>query len=314
MPSTPPFLFNPASASAYHCRRFKRMRIALQCVFAFIVLVFSLGLHAQGTSFVYPLIVSPQDHPTYNEALTGYVEVRDQSSLTPLTGIVNFSVDGGPAIPATLDSLGQGFANLGQLSIGSHTITATYPGNAQESSGSISTTLQVGDVPLTFVGTQGTTLIGDGFLISIEGVAVDAQDNLYVSDNSSGAIYEEDTLGNVKKLPLTGLKNPVGMALDSAGNLYVADTGNNRIVEYSTSGTQTVVPITTLKNPTYLTYDRYSDILYVLDVGKQSNRKLYACHQGLRRCGYRNDSIAKPFHRRVWRYSLLGSQCRLHGA
>jgi len=249
-------------------RRYHRMRSLRLFLAAFLPLAVPVGLQAQsGTPFVYPLTLTPDYNPTYNEAIGASVLVRDETTLAPLTGTVNFTVDGGPAIAATLNGSGLAYANLGQLSIATHTVKATYLGNAQYSGGSISGTIQVGDAPLAFVGTQGTTLFSSGVVFDAEGVAVDAQDNLYVSDKSSGKIYREDTLGNVATIPVTGLKSPVGMALDSAGNLYIADTGNNRIVEYSASGAQTVVPTSKLSAPTYLAYDRTNNILYIADTG-----------------------------------------------
>jgi sugar lactone lactonase YvrE len=234
------------------------------------LLLFALAssLHAQsGTPFVYPLTLTPDYYPTYNDAIGASVLVRDENTDAPLSGTVNFTVDGGPAIAATLNSNGLAYANLGQLSIATHTVKATYLGNAQYSGGSISGTIQIGDAPLTFVGTQGTTMFGSGSVGDVEGVAVDAQDNLYVSERSAAKIFKEDTLGNVTTIPVTGLKSPVGMALDSAGNLYIADATTNQIVEYSASGVQTVVPTTKLSAPTYLAYDRKNDILYIADTG-----------------------------------------------
>ncbi len=241
----------------------------LVCFLALLGLLAPAPVHAQ-TAFVYPLAATPGDNPTYNDVIGASVLVRDESTLAPLTGTVNFSVDGGPAIPATLNSVGYAYAKLGQLSIGSHTVVATYAGNPPyPSASSQSLTVAVTDAPLRFVGTQGTTLFGDGSVLDVEGVAVDAQDNLYVADKALNFVKKEDTSGNVTTIPLTGLKNPIGLALDSSGNLYVADSGNNRILKYDTTGTQTVVPVTGLSGPTYLAYDRNNDILYIVDPGNQ---------------------------------------------
>jgi len=243
--------------------------MVIMCVLALLALVAPAAVHAQ-TAFVYPLTVTPVNYTTYNEVIGASVLVRDENSLAPLTGTVNFSVDGGTAIVGTINSAGLAYANLGQLSFGSHTVTATYNGNPPyPSASSKSLTVSVADAPLAFVGTQGTTLFADGSVGDVEGVAVDAQDNLYIADKSANNVREEDTSGNVTTIPLTGLKNPVGLALDSEGDLYVADTGNNRILKYDTSGTQTVVPVTGLSGPTYLAYDRNNDILYIVDPGNQ---------------------------------------------
>jgi sugar lactone lactonase YvrE len=237
------------------------------CSLALMGLIAPATVLAQ-TAFVYPLNVTPDNNPTYNDVIGASVLVRDSDTDAPLTGTVNFTVDGGTAIPGTINSIGYAYANLGQLSIGSHTVLATYTGNGQYPSGtSQPLTVAVADATLKYVGTQGTTLFVDGSVFDVEGVAVDAQDNLYISDKALNFVKKEDTSGNVTTIPLTGLKNPVGLALDSAGNLYVADTGNNRILRYDTTGTQTVVPVTGLAGPTYLAYDRSNDILYIVDPG-----------------------------------------------
>ncbi len=236
------------------------------CFLALMGLVAPATVQAQ-TTLINILTLTPWSYPTYNEAIGASVLVRDETTLAPLTGTVNFSVDGGTAVSGTVNSQGLAYANLGQLSIGNHTVTATFSGNGTYGSASTTATIAILDASVAFVGTQGTTLFTDGTVSDVEGVAVDAQDNLYVSDKTANVVKEEDTSGNVKTVPLTGLKNPVGLALDSAGNLYVADTGNNRILKYDTSGTQTVVPVTGLSGPTYLAYDRSNNVLYIVDPG-----------------------------------------------
>jgi sugar lactone lactonase YvrE len=231
-----------------------------------VMLLLGVAAHAQ-TPFVYPLSATPQS-PTYNEGVSASVLVRDETSLAPLTGTVNFTVDGGSPISGTLNGEGFAYANLGQLSVGSHTVTATFNGNGSYPSGSAKPLMvAVTDAPLAFVGTQGTTLFGDGSVSDVEGVAVDPQDNLYIADKAQNLVREETTSGNLITVPLTGLKSPIGLAFDNSGNLYVADSGNNRILKYNPAGTQTVVPVIGLSAPTYLAYDRNNDVLYIVDPG-----------------------------------------------
>jgi len=256
---------------AARTRRIVYLMLAV-CFLALMGLIAPVTVQAQ-TAFVYPLSATPGYNPTYSDVISASILVRDSNTDAPLTGTVNFTVDGGTPIPATINSNGYAYADLGQLSIGNHTILATYLGNGTyPSATSKSLTLPILDSPLSFVGTQGTTMFVDGSVFSVQGVAVDAQDNLYIADRSLNFVKKEDTSGNVTTIPLTGLNAPVGLALDNPGNLYVADTGNNRILKYDTSGTQTVVPVTGLSGPTYLAYDRNNDILYIVDPG--NNRVL----------------------------------------
>jgi hypothetical protein len=104
-------------------------------------------------------------------------------------------------------------------------------------------------------GTQGYT--GDGGpatsaeLNRPEGVAVDANGNVYISDENANVIRKVDTSGTITTFAGTGavgysgdsgpatsakLNDPIGIAFDPAGNLYIADTPNNVIRKVDTSG------------------------------------------------------------------------------
>jgi DNA-binding beta-propeller fold protein YncE len=73
-------------------------------------------------------------------------------------------------------------------------------------------------------------------LISPQCVAVDAQDNIYVTESVSGRIFIFDSNGKFKRLigALRGgegyFKRPTGIAVDSvAQRIYVTDTGRNKV-------------------------------------------------------------------------------------
>lgn len=103
----------------------------------------------------------------------------------------------------------------------------------------------------TISGTGGFAFTGDGghSLIATlrlpHGLAVDAQDDLYIADTDNNRIRRIDTeLGTITTVagsatagfagddgPATaaGLLAPEAIAFDAQGNLYIADTGNHRI-------------------------------------------------------------------------------------
>src|ERR1700722_3087300 len=68
-----------------------------------------------------------------------------------------------------------------------------------------------------------------------EGMAVDANGNLYVADSSANVIYKYTSKGT-RTTFASGLNAVSDIALDSLGNVYAADTNNNRIVAYTPAG------------------------------------------------------------------------------
>ncbi len=87
---------------------------------------------------------------------------------------------------------------------------------------------------------------------SIQGVAVDANGNLYLSDTGHNCVRKVNPGGIITTIAGTGtagfsgdggpagaaqLNLPYGLAVDAAGNLYIADLGNNRVRRVSPDGT-----------------------------------------------------------------------------
>lgn len=104
----------------------------------------------------------------------------------------------------------------------------------------------------TFAGT-GTAGFQDGAASEAKffypaGMAIDADDNLYIADYSNHKIrvitpagvvstYAGTIAGNVDgNLATAQFNGPTGVCLDSQGNLYVADYGNHKIRKVDTSG------------------------------------------------------------------------------
>jgi sugar lactone lactonase YvrE len=89
-----------------------------------------------------------------------------------------------------------------------------------------------------------------------QGVALDADGNLYIADTGNSRIRKVDTSGIISTVAgksgsgYSGdggaatnatLKSPWGVALDAFGDLYIADLGNNRIRKVDTNGIITTV-------------------------------------------------------------------------
>jgi len=106
-----------------------------------------------------------------------------------------------------------------------------------------------------FAGTGAAGTGGDGGLAvnaqlgQVEGLAVDASDNLYISDGPNNVVRRVDTNGNIRTVAGNGqccdsgdgglatsasLNFPEGLAVDTAGNLYIAT--QSRVRRVSSSG------------------------------------------------------------------------------
>jgi len=125
-----------------------------------------------------------------------------------------------------------------------------------------------------FTGSQANNGgISANSLYEPQGVAVDAQGNLYVADNFNNRVLEYNTPfssgttadrvfgqpdpttgdSNHGGLSASSLDGPYGMALDAANNLYVADKFNNRVLEYNGPLTTGAVANRVFGQPTFLT-------------------------------------------------------------
>jgi hypothetical protein len=104
-------------------------------------------------------------------------------------------------------------------------------------------------------GTQGR-VNGAGLLASFNnpvGLAIDSQDNLYVSDRNNHIIRKIGTNGTVTTFAGSSkgygdgtgtaalFNSPTGLVCDSAGNLYVCDTGNAVIRKITSNGVVTTL-------------------------------------------------------------------------
>ena len=96
------------------------------------------------------------------------------------------------------------------------------------------------------------------------GVAVDADGNLYVSEIVTGLV-EKITPSGAMSTYITGLSSPSRVATDSSGDVFVADTGNNRVRERTTTGTIKTV-VKGLNGPIGVACDGLGD-LYVTQTG-----------------------------------------------
>ncbi|MGA8166985.1 MAG: choice-of-anchor D domain-containing protein [Candidatus Acidiferrales bacterium] len=71
-----------------------------------------------------------------------------------------------------------------------------------------------------------------------EGVAVDGQGNVFISDTGANALVRVDAkAGTLSRVAIAGnLNSPGAMAIDRLGNVFVADRGDQRVVEFPKLG------------------------------------------------------------------------------
>jgi hypothetical protein len=87
-----------------------------------------------------------------------------------------------------------------------------------------------------------------GFFSNPYGIAVDANDDLFVSDIGYSAVREISLIDGWTTIstPGNGFYVPIGTAVDSQGNIFVADTDNSEVKKVSqTIGDFGPVPVST---------------------------------------------------------------------
>jgi sugar lactone lactonase YvrE len=158
---------------------------------------------------------------------------------------------------------GQGSANGTGVVVGFQGpcgIATDIAGNVYVTDGNAIREITPAGVVSTFAGTVGTTGSADGSGSSASfnlpvGIAIDNQDNIYVSDTGNNTIRKitsagvvstiAGSAGQVGSADGTGaaarFNQPGEIAVDQAGNLYVADTNNYTIRKISASGTVTTL-------------------------------------------------------------------------
>lgn len=174
----------------------------------------------------------------YRVALDGTVTTFAGGGVQP----PGFQSDGGPATEASLISpRGLVFDSKGNLDIAEvfcNCIRQVTP------SGIIST-VYIAPPPAPSV-----------FVRNLEGLAIDAQDNLYFTEWFGHVVVKVSRDGSATTIAGTGspgfsgdggpanaaqLNGPSGVTLDASGNIYIADTLNNRIRKVGTDGNITTI-------------------------------------------------------------------------
>jgi uncharacterized protein (UPF0147 family) len=256
--------------------RFKPAALA-PCISAarFVLLCALMLLSAQAreafaqtaTSSIFPA------NPTYVDAVTGIVTIPAVAGQAPVTGMIDYTIDGGPVATATVTT-GTNYVNLGQLPIGSHVLT--FQPHPQSPSGSTITppppvTIPVTDQSFGFVGVYGrfNSNYTDANLFSSAGIAIDSKDTVWIADSILSKLVSFDVFGNINNVAIASLPfpiaNPAGLAFDSSDNLFIADHGNSRIIKYTSAGVETVLPISGLGKPGELMLDKVRNLLYIVD-------------------------------------------------
>jgi hypothetical protein len=113
-------------------------------------------------------------------------------------------------------------------------------------------------------------------LSSPDGVALDANGNLYVADTGNNAVKEFLAPGyTTMEILGSGFSAPAGVAVDAAGNVYVADTGNNAVKEILADGGYTTIQTlgSGFSAPNGVAVDASGNV-YVADTGNNAVKKL----------------------------------------
>jgi PKD repeat protein len=161
------------------------------------------------------------------------------------TGTAGFSGDGGQATSAQLNGpFGVAVDQNGNVYIAD---TVNNRVRRVTSAGQITTVAGTGTAGSTGDGGQATS----AQLNVPEGVALDANGNLYVAEFAGHRVRRVTTAGVISTFAGTGtagsggdggqatsaqLRNPIGVTVDAAGNVYIADSGNHKIRRVTAQG------------------------------------------------------------------------------
>ena len=147
-----------------------------------------------------------------------------------VSGLPGYSGDTGPAVGAMLSNPNAVAVNLaGDLFIadyGNGVVREVTPGIEGLSDGTITTF--AGDGSFGYWGDGGAAT--SAMLNTPNGLVVDANQNLLISDAYNGSVRMVDPGGTITTVA-SGLNYPGGLALDSFGDLFIADQGNNVVRE-----------------------------------------------------------------------------------
>ncbi len=166
-------------------------------------------------------------------------------------GTVGYSGDGQPATSASLNSPW----GLAVDSGGNVYIADRSNGVIRKVDRTLTITTVVGQAPGGFGGDGG--LAGAALLNGPQGLAIDAQGNLFIADAYNNRIREVSVVtGIITTVAGNGMSGysgdggfatsaqlqfPTGIAVDGSGNLYIADQGNNVVRKVSAIGIITTI-------------------------------------------------------------------------
>ena len=151
---------------------------------------------------------------------------------------------GGMSIQFAYDANTGAEAQTGTLTIAGLTFTVTQAGTSY--------------APVAPV----TALVATG-LSGPQGVAVDAQGNVYIADTGHNVVDKwVPGTQQLTTLIANGLSSPVGLAVDANGNLYIADSGHQTVQEWI-AASQTLNPLVTgLGRPYGTALDGQSNVYF----------------------------------------------------
>ena len=180
--------------------------------------------------------VAPVD--TFQAALD--IALNPANNASALYGLATASVPFQPVMTATPNDFAIGIQYTGGQITGSYGtdgVAIDSAGNAWIVTGNTANVHSLTEISPAGVYVSGTTGYGSTTLSSPQGIAIDATNNVYVTDANNNKVYKFASNGSLTStFAPASLSVPLGIVIDTDNSLWVVDNGSTSVTHITAAG------------------------------------------------------------------------------